>query len=282
MASNNGQHETAGRIRYGHRDDDHPEVSIVFSGPCESNAIELINPRNASKVGNLMPKTLACIHTSMVFVNVETMMNEIFKEVMPDVRRINIVDDSLLADVMAAGHITPAAAKRMCKYVEAAEQTGADAVLSLCSSLGPAIDAARKLVSIPVIKIDDAMTEEAARRANRIGVIATVTTTLGPTVDLIRSKAEEMKKQPHIEPILVDGAFQILMKGDKEVHDRMVIEAARRLAKEVDLIVLAQASMTRLVPSLSNIAGLDVLSSPRRAIEYTNRLLNSLPEKRSD
>ena len=226
-----------------------------------------------------MPKTLACIHTSMVFINVETMMNDIFKEVMPDVRRINIVDDSLLPDVMAVGHITPEVTKRMCTYVQAAEEAGADAVLSLCSSLGPTIDIARPFASIPVIKIDDAMTEEAAQSANRIGVMATVPTTLGPTVDLIRSKARKMNKECQIYPTLVDGAFQVLMAGDRERHDEMVSEAAHKLASKVDLIVLAQASMTRLVPSLSKGTGLRVLSSPRLAIEYTQRLLNTLPEK---
>lgn len=215
----------------------------------------------------------------MVFINVETMMNDIFKEVMPDVRRINIVDDSLLPDVMAVGHITPEVTKRMCTYVQAAEEAGADAVLSLCSSLGPTIDFARPFVSIPVIKIDDAMTEEAARSANRIGVMATVPTTLAPTVDLIRSKAKKMNKECQIHPALVDGAFQVLMAGDRERHDGMVSEAAHKLASEVDLIVLAQASMTRLVPNLSKETGLRVLSSPRLAIEYTQRLLNTLPEK---
>jgi Asp/Glu/hydantoin racemase len=225
-----------------------------------------------------MPKTLACIHTSMVFINVETMMNDIFKELMPNVRRINIVDDSLLADVMSVGHITQAVTKRMCTYVQTAEEAGADAILSLCSSLGPTIDIARPLVSVPVIKIDDAMTEEAARSANRIGVMATVLTTLGPTVDLIHSKASAMKRVCQIQPALVEGAFQILMSGDREKHDRMVSEAARELANQVDLIVLAQASMTRLVTNLSNETGLRVLSSPRLAIEYTQRLLNTLPE----
>jgi Asp/Glu/hydantoin racemase len=224
-----------------------------------------------------MSKTLACIHTSMVFINVETMMNDIFKEIMPDVRRINIVDDSLLADVMSVGHITQAVTKRMCAYVQTAEEAGADAILSLCSSLGPTIDVARPLVSIPVIKIDDPMTEEAARSANRIGVMATVITTLGPTVDLIRSKAKTMNKECQIQPTLVDGAFKILMAGDRGRHDQMVSEAARKLSSQVDLIVLAQASMTRLVPNLTKETGLRVLSSPRLAIEYTNKLLSTLP-----
>ena len=223
-----------------------------------------------------MPQTLACIHTSMVFINVETMMNDIFKEIMPKVRRINIVDDSLLADVMASGKITQSVTRRMCTYVQAAEESGADAILSLCSSLGPTIDVARPLVNIPVIKIDDPMAEEAARSAKRIGVMATVLTTLGPTVDLIRSKASAMNKEIHIEPTLVEGAFQILMSGDRERHDRMVAEEAQKLASKVDVIVLAQASMTRLVPILGQKTKLRILSSPRMAIEYTAKILNSV------
>jgi len=226
-----------------------------------------------------MSQTLACIHTSMVFINVETIMNDIFREIMPNVRRINIVDDSLLADVMATGKITPSVTKRMCAYVQAAEGAGADVILSLCSSLGPTIDVARPLVKVPVIKIDDPMTEEAARSASRIGVMATVLTTLGPTVDLIRSKATAMNKEIQIQPVLVEGAFQILMSGNRQQHDRMVAEAAQTLSANVDLVVLAQASMTRLVPILAQETGLRILSSPRLAIEYTAKVLNSLPNK---
>lgn len=220
-----------------------------------------------------MTKTLALLHTSMVFINVETMMRDIFAEVMPDVRLINIVDDSLLPDVMAVGEIRPTVQERMTHYVIAAEKTGADAILSLCSSLGPTIDEARKHVSIPVIKIDDAMTEKAAREADRIGVMATVPTTLGPTVDLIEEKSAAMDKSVEVHRALVEGAFQILMGGDKARHDDMVSAAARKLADRVDLIVFAQASMTRLAPRIQEETGLTVLTSPRLAIEYTAQVL---------
>ena len=109
--------------------------------------------------------------------------------------------------------------------------------------------------------------------------MATVLTTLGPTVDLIRSKATAMNKEVQIERALVEGAFQILMSGDRERHDSMVAEAAQKLSGKVDLIVLAQASMTRLVPSLGQKTGLRILSSPRLAIEYTAKVMNSLPKK---
>lgn len=221
-----------------------------------------------------MAKTLALIHTSMVFITVETMMQDILKEVLPGVRLINIVDDSLLADVMRLGRITPEVTRRMCAYVVAAETAGADAALSLCSSLGPAIDVARRLVHIPVLKIDDAMTEKAAREAERIGVMATVPTTLGPTVDLIREKAAALGKEVQVRPALVEGAFATLMRGAREEHDRAVLAAARELAGQVQMLVLAQASMTRLAPRLQAETGLPVLTSPRLGIEHARRVLD--------
>lgn len=221
-------------------------------------------------------KTLGLIHTTLVFVTVETMMRDLFAEIMPDVRLINIIDDSLLPDVMASGAITPAVTQRMCAYVQAAEQAGCDAVLSLCSSLGPAVDQARPLVRIPVIKIDEAMAEQAVTTARRVGVMATVGTTLGPTVALVEEKARQVGRAVEVVPCLVPGAFEALMTGEKVRHDGMVLEAAEGLAPRVDLIVFAQASMTRLAPLAQSKAGRPVLTSPRRGIEHARRVLDSL------
>lgn len=134
-----------------------------------------------------MQKTLTLIHTSFVFLNVETSLMKMLSKVLPDVRLVNIVDDSLLADVMREGKFTPAITRKMCHYVLAVEQTGAQAILSLCSTMGDTIDVARKLVSIPIMKIDEAMAEKAVAEGEKIGVLATVLTTLDPTIRLIHS-----------------------------------------------------------------------------------------------
>jgi len=224
-----------------------------------------------------VPKTLACIHTSMVFVKVETMMDDLFREIMPDVKRMNIVDDSLLPHCMGRGEVTPALVRRMSAYVQCAADAGADAVLSLCSSLGPSIDVARRTVGIPVIKIDDGMAERAASTAARMAVLATVPTTLGPTCDLIRAKAAAGGKTIDVRPALAEGAFDLLMKGERDAHDDRVAAAAREAAgADVEILVLAQASMTRLAPRLEQLIGKPVLSSPRLGIEHTRRILDSL------
>lgn len=223
-----------------------------------------------------MTQTLALLHTSQIFFTRETMIRDLLGEILPDVKVINILDDSLLSQCVAEKKISPDVVRRICSYIVAAEEAGADAVLSLCSTVGPAIDVARKMVRIPVIKIDDAHTEKAVIEADRIGVLATVATTLEPTLTLIREKAVLHNRQVEIHESLADAAFEALTAGDRNRHDMLLVEAAKKLASRVDLILFAQASMTRLAHRVEEETGLPVLTSPRLAIEYMRRVLDSV------
>jgi Asp/Glu/hydantoin racemase len=73
--------------------------------------------------------------------------------------------------------------------------------------------------------------------------------------------------------MLCDGAFDILMGGDREAHDQLVVDQAMVLAKDVDVIVLAQASMQRLKQRLHDQTGLPVLSSPRMGVEHLAQIV---------
>ena len=223
-----------------------------------------------------MEKTLALIHTSFVFLNVEKSLMQMLSEVLSKVKSFNIVDDALLADVIREGRVTPAITGRMCFYCMAAEAKGANAILSLCSSVGDAVDVARNLVSIPILKIDDAMTEKAVSAAEKIGVLATVPSTLGPTIRLLQSKANLIRKQVETEPILCEGAFDVLMSGAKEKHDQMVLEKARSVAENFDVLLLAQASMARLADRMSEEVAKPVFSSPKSFVEKVTQLVKEM------
>lgn len=225
-----------------------------------------------------MTKRMAVLHTSFVFTSVEPVFKDLFKELIPDVEVIDFVDSHVLADVRKVGHVEPRHIQRMCHMAQAAEAAGADLIFSACSSLGPSMDVARKLVNVPIIKIDDAMTQRAVELGSRIGVMATVPTTLQPTVDLIEQWAGAAGKQVEVKQYLCEGAFDVLMGGNRERHDQMVLDGACELAPQVDLIVLAQASMSRLAPMLSEQTGKQVLSSPRLAAEYVKSQLEQMPE----
>lgn len=213
-------------------------------------------------------KKIAILHTSFVFVSVETIINDLIAQQIPDATVIHFVDSDVLATVVREGKITEASANRMVHLAMAAELAGADIIFSACSSLGPSLDAVEKAVTIPVVKIDEAMAKKAATEGTRIAVLATLPSTLEPTSNLISKWAKTLGRELELNKVLAAGAFDILMKGDRPGHDEVVIAKAIEVAQNVDLIVLSQASMNRLAPVLTEKTGLPVLSSPYIGVAY--------------
>jgi Asp/Glu/hydantoin racemase len=217
-------------------------------------------------------KTVVVVHTGPATVQP---IKQQFQQLLPDVRVINLMDDSLLNDVMAAGHLTEAVTGRIFSYMQLGQQMGADVLLNACSSVGEAASTARAAISVPIIKIDEVMAQQAVNTGTKIGVVATVRTTLEPTVRLIQAKAAAAGKTIQVTEALADGAFQALLDGKSEVHDDIVKRTIESLADKVDVIVLAQVSMARLIPSLTGMK-VPVLASPQSGVQAVRQALEQL------
>lgn len=209
-------------------------------------------------------KKIGLIHTSSTLIDV---FQQLCDELIPDVEVLNIADDSLIKDVIASGSVTENVSQRLIKHVQSAEAAGADLIMVTCSSIGCAAEAAQAWVSVPVVRVDQAMADHAVSLAERIGVVATLHTTLAPTVELIHHRANLAGKSVRVTARLCEGAFDELLQGKPEVHDGMVCQAIEELIQTVDVIVLAQASMARCLAKLSSeLSSKPILSSPRMAI----------------
>lgn len=218
-------------------------------------------------------KTVVAIHTAMPMVEPT---KELFAKHMPEVRLVNIVDDSLIQDVIQAGKVPPAVKKRLNQYCDSAIDAGADVIFSTCSSVGDIALETRKKLNIPLVKIDDAMASQAVSESASIGVLATLSTTLDPTVRLIRHFAKELGKEVKITEGLAEGAFHAVISGDRDSHDSLILKAAKNLAPEVDLFVLAQGSMARMEEEIARVTGRRVLSSPERGVMQVKEVLQTL------
>jgi hypothetical protein len=215
-------------------------------------------------------KKVVLIHTSPVSLND---LKDLFNEILPDVEMVNIIDDSLLEEVKSNGGLTPAVIRRMNAYTTIAESMSPDLIFNQCSSVGEAFDLARKEVSCKTLRIDEAMCEKAVAEGNTIGVVATVASTVKPSCNLVYQKAEEMHKKVEVKAYLVNGALDILMKEHNiEKHNQLVKKAIEDAEKECDVVVLAQGSMTAILPCLGNTEK-PVLTSPRLAVEKVKEML---------
>lgn len=207
-------------------------------------------------------KKIGIIHTTPATVK---SLGELIAKKIPEVRVFNILDDSILGD-MCGQHRVDFVRERWLSYAATLEELGVDAVLSACSTVGAFAWEANQMLSIPVYRIDEAMAGEAVNRGSRISVLATLSSTLIPTVKLVEQKAVEAGKQVETETVLVEGAYEALMNGEREIHDRKIADAVKKRLDKADVLVLAQASMASAVEELEG-AGEKVLTSPVLGID---------------
>jgi Asp/Glu/hydantoin racemase len=225
-----------------------------------------------------MPKRVALIHTVTSLVNV---FQKLCEEVKLNAETYNVVDESLLQNVVREGRLSPVSARRVVDHILSAELAGADLVMCTCSSIGPAVEMARPLLTIPALRVDEPMAERAVQigrgQSSCIGVAATLRTTLEPTADLIKRMGARTGDRVEVITELCEGAFAAVIAGDTQTHDAIVSEGLGRLSDRADVIVLAQASMARVADQLpGNGLGVPVLSSPRLAVKHLADVIDTL------
>jgi Asp/Glu/hydantoin racemase len=219
-----------------------------------------------------MGSRLALIHTVSPLLEV---FDRLVAEMLPGVRPIHILDEPLLERVRQRGHVTTEDSARLQTHVAIAEQIGADAVLVTCSAISPCVGDIREATGVPVVKIDEAMIDQAVATGASVGVVATNEATLEPTRLLLQGRADVAGKRLGIELVLVESALSALLGGDGALHDALVRAAVLELGHRVDVIVLAQASMARVLEVIPEAERrVPILSSPHLALEQVRRLLS--------
>jgi hypothetical protein len=179
---------------------------------------------------------------------------------------MNLLDDSLIQQCIKEDGLKETTLRRLLNIYQYAYEAGADCVLTTCSSVGEAVYIGQKIVPIPLLRIDDPMAKDAVENFNRVGVLATLSTTLDPTCRLVENWAQKLGKKVTVVKGLAEGAYEFAMAGEGEKHDEMIMSTAEKLTKECDTFLLAQASMARMEKKLGEIFGMKVYSSPRSGV----------------
>jgi Asp/Glu/hydantoin racemase len=195
-------------------------------------------------------------------------INEAMARDWPGAIRMNLLDDSLSADLAAGGSLDAAMHDRFQRLAQYAVDCGSHAILFTCSAFGPCIDAvARKHAALPVLKPNEAMVADAAAMGLRVGLVAT----FGPT---LHSMPPEFPAGVELECALAEGALAALNAGDPQLHDDLIVRAALELARRgCGAIALAQFSMARARPRVAAETGLPVLTTVDSAVAALKRRL---------
>ena len=203
-------------------------------------------------------KKVAVIHTTPV--TIPALKKEILAAC-GQVEVINLLDDSMLPETNQSGQITPDVRSRLHTLMLLAQSAGADAVLCACSSIGGIFEEGRALLSIPALRIDEPMAERAVA-FRKVGVAATLQSTIGPTTELILCKAAALGREVAVDAKVIDNVGTLLAEGREARYDQIVGDELRKLAWNNDVVVLAQASMARAVAGFGEEERQRFLTSP--------------------
>ena len=218
-----------------------------------------------------MSARIGVIHATRVAVSP---IEAAFENHWPEAGVVQLIDESLSRDLEAAGRLTPEINERVESLAAFAHRGGAQAILFSCSAFGPAIEAARTRLPVPVLKPNQAMLEEALALGGRIRVLAT----FRPSGPSIRRELEALAAQRNLDLTIDDsyvpGALDALHAGDLDAHDALIAEAAVD-DPQADAVLLAQFSMARARDEVSRRVDAKVLNSPDSAVLALERMMRT-------
>jgi Asp/Glu/hydantoin racemase len=189
-----------------------------------------------------------------------------FAKLWPEARLMNLLDDSLSADLARDGKLTDAMTERFLAIGRYAASTGTNGIHFTCSAFGPCIEAVSgERAPMPVLKPNEAMIEQAAKRGRKVGLLSSFPPTLA-------SMPREFPASIELVPKLAEGALAALDRGDRAEHDRLVVEASKDL-RDCDVIALAQYSMAPAAEQVSQATGKPVLTTPDSAVMKLKAML---------
>ena len=199
-------------------------------------------------------------------------VHEAFARLWPEAECTDLLDTALSTDRERDGELTAAMRRRIGVLAGYATGTGAAGILFTCSAFGEAIEAAAAASTIPVLKPNEAMFEAALKAGRRIGMLATFGAQRRRHGRRVPPAGRAARVPARIETICVEGAMPALRAGDGAAHDRLLAEAAPRLA-ECDAVLLAHFSTARAEAAVRSALSCPVLTAPGAAVERLKSLV---------
>jgi Asp/Glu/hydantoin racemase len=198
-------------------------------------------------------KTLGIIHAVNLTIRA---MQPFLERYIPDVEVVHLCDDTIQRDNIAAGVgvIPKRNYFKFAQYAYNLQDAGVDLILLACSTFNYAAELARPMIDIPIMQIDRPMMELAVTQGRRVGLLATLATTVPSSERLLRIVAAEKNLPVEITTVMRPEAFAAIQKGDTATHNNILLEEIDKLSGKVDSIVLAQLSMSALAPLLGKTA----------------------------
>ncbi len=208
-----------------------------------------------------MTKKLACLHTSAVHIKT---FDDLLRKHNTDIELVHLVNEDLLEYHQKLGFVDDKLQTKI--ELEIAKLAkDSNAILCTCSSIAQAAVGLAPKYNLPILRIDKPMAVKAISLGKRIVVLAALESTLETSLEIVKTTIKENNSDSQVIAKLCQGAWQYFEADDYNKYYQTIADCIDNLAKNADVIVLAQASMAKAKEFCK--ADIPVLSSPELALQ---------------
>jgi len=209
---------------------------------------------------------LVCLHTVAPLIPT---FDALLGEAQLGVPVFHLLDQLLLHSI--ANKLAPRETHlaRLATHRHAAVAAGARVFFVTCSTLSPLLAELPPETQIETLAIDAPIGEAASRWPGKLSVLATNPAALAPCLQMLAHHGRAVDGAARSLP----EAFAAYQAGDNATHDRLLLAAITEIPDGA--ILLAQASMARILDRLDPMQRSRILTSPQAAIAKLRKILSA-------
>lgn len=200
-------------------------------------------------------------------------IDEAFKTLWPQAQTLNLLDESLYADIPQDGTLAPGIYDRVASLLRHCEASGADGILFSGSTFGPAVDKARAGMRVPVLRAEEAMMEQAVTLGERLLLVCTAKRAMPVVRGTLDAAIRRAGVARAITELWVKGARDAITSGDIDTHDRLIAEQVAA-AGDFDVIIFGQISMVPARTPLPRDIARRIVTGPAATVARMRALID--------
>ena len=195
-----------------------------------------------------------------------------FDEEFPEAEVINVLDESLLVDF--DDQLTPNLRRRITNIIGYCQDNKADAIGLACSVYAPVVESAKDLVHVPLISSYGPVMADAVTAGPRIGLIASVASTMRDSKYYLHLAADEADVEIEPQLCLAEDLITVMRAEGQSGLERRLEEEVLKIASKVDVVLLTQFSFAAALAHLEKVSPIPVLSAPHSSARTLKKLLS--------
>ncbi|MBD1382984.1 hypothetical protein [Metabacillus arenae] len=217
-----------------------------------------------------LKKRVGCLHAH--YSNIEYIEKALSSF---EVELIHFVDPALMYRVTAdENFLTSDAQNKVKEQIEWIAACNVDAILLTCTNYIAILQEDQLSIKVPIINIDEPYFDFICSIQQPQTILFTNPATVEGTLERLNKYADAHNKSIDLEIVVIEGTFDLIMKGQKEKYNHEICKFLKQMMKEEkEVISVAQLSMVDAAEMVESETSMKIINPLDTFVHFVGKRL---------